>query len=169
MDNRAVNTTRKSGITRNVVLASCTSFFTDISTEMIYPLLQAFLAMVMVPQRAFLGPVLGVIEGVAESTAGLLKVFFGYYSDKIRKRKLPALAGYSTSAFAKLLFLLASFGWHFVLLARLFDRAGKGVRTAPRDALISESTPKDAQGKARLAQSSVFFWCCGLWILPPKH
>lgn len=148
MDNRAVNATRKSGITRNVVLAGFTSFFTDISTEMIYPLLQAFLAMVMVPQRAFLGPVLGIIEGVAESTAGLLKVFFGYYSDKIRKRKLPALAGYSTSAFAKLLFLLASFGWYFVLLARLFDRVGKGVRTAPRDALISESTPKDAQGKA---------------------
>ena len=148
MDNRAVNTTWKSGITRNVVLASFTSFFTDISSEMIYPLLQAFLAMVIVPQRTFLGPVLGVIEGVAESTAGLLKVFFGYYSDKIQKRKLPALAGYSTSAFAKFLFLLASFGWYFILLARLFDRVGKGIRTAPRDALISESTPKDSQGKA---------------------
>jgi MFS family permease len=140
--------TRKSGITRNVLLASFTSFFTDISTEMIYPLLQAFLAMVMVPQRVFLAPVLGIIEGVAESTAGLLKFFFGYYSDKIRKRKLPALAGYSTSAFAKFLFLLASLGWYFILLARLFDRVGKGVRTAPRDALISESTPKDAHGKA---------------------
>ena len=148
MDNRAVNTTWKSGITRNVVLAGFTSFFTDISSEMIYPLLQAFLAMVIVPQRTFLGPVLGVIEGVAESTAGLLKVFFGYYSDKIQKRKLPALAGYSTSAFAKFLFLLASFGWYFILLARLFDRVGKGIRTAPRDALISESTPKDSQGKA---------------------
>ena len=61
-----MNATRKSGITRNVVLAGFTSFFTDISTEMIYPLLQAFLAMVMVPQRAFLGPMLGIIEGDKE-------------------------------------------------------------------------------------------------------
>jgi MFS family permease len=148
MDNSAITAPRKSKITRNVVLASFTSFFTDISTEMIYPLLQAFLAMIMVPQRTFLGPVLGIIEGIAESTASLLKVFFGYYSDKIQKRKLPALAGYSASAFAKFLFLLACFGWYFILLARLFDRVGKGVRTAPRDALISESTPGDAQGKA---------------------
>jgi hypothetical protein len=81
MDNSAMTAPRKSGITRNVVLASFTSFFTDISTEMIYPLLQAFLTMIMVPQRTFLGPVLGIIEGIAESTASLLKVFFGYYSD----------------------------------------------------------------------------------------
>lgn len=157
MDNRSIPATGKTGITRNVVLVSFTSFFTDISTEMIYPLLQAFLAMVMVPQKALLGPMLGIIEGIAESAAGLLKVFFGYYSDKIQKRKLPALAGYSTSAFAKFLFLLASFGWYFILLARLLDRAGKGVRTAPRDALISESTPKDAQGKAFGFQRSMDF------------
>jgi MFS family permease len=148
MDETALSARNEKGITRNVVLASFTSFFTDISTEMIYPLLQAFVAMILASQRALLGPVLGIIEGIAEATASLLKVFFGYYSDKIQKRKLPAIAGYSTSALAKFLLLLASFGWYFVLLARLLDRVGKGIRTAPRDALISESTPKDAQGKA---------------------
>jgi len=148
MDETVLNTTAKRGITRNVILTGFTSFFTDISTEMIYPLLQAFVAMVMAAQRAYLGPVLGIIEGIAESTASLLKVFFGYYSDKIQKRKLPAIAGYSTSALAKFLLLLASFGWYFVLFARFLDRVGKGIRTAPRDALISESTPKEMQGKA---------------------
>jgi len=142
------NTGEKKGITRNIVLTGFTSFFTDVSSEMIYPLLQAFVSMIMVPKKALLGPILGIIEGVAESTASLLKVFFGYYSDKIQNRKTPAIAGYSTSALAKFLLLLSSFGWYFVLLARLFDRVGKGIRTAPRDALISESTPKDSQGKA---------------------
>jgi len=142
------NTETKKGITRNIVLAGFTSFFTDVSSEMIYPLLQAFMGMIMASKKALLGPVLGIIEGVAESTASLLKVFFGYYSDTIQNRKLPAIAGYSTSALAKFLLLFSFFGWYFVLLARFFDRFGKGVRTAPRDALISESSPKDSQGKA---------------------
>jgi MFS family permease len=142
------NTGEKKRITRNIVLTGFTSFFTDVSSEMIYPLLQAFVSMIMVSKKALLGPILGIIEGVAESTASLLKVFFGYYSDKIQNRKIPVIAGYSTSVLAKFLLLLSSFGWYFVLLARLFDRVGKGIRTAPRDALISESTPKDSQGKA---------------------
>jgi len=142
------NTRKKKGITRNIVLTGFTSFFTDVSSEMIYPLLQAFVSMIMASKKVLLGPILGIIEGIAESTASLLKVFFGYYSDKIQNRKLPAIAGYSTSALAKFLLLLSFFGWYFVLLARFFDRVGKGVRTAPRDALISESTPKEMQGKA---------------------
>ena len=142
------NTGKKKGITRNVVLTGFTSFFTDVSSEMIYPLLQAFVSMIMASKKALLGPILGIIEGIAESTASLLKVFFGYYSDKTQNRKLPAIAGYSTSALAKFLLLLSCFGWYFVLLARFFDRVGKGVRTAPRDALISESTPNEIQGKA---------------------
>jgi MFS family permease len=137
----------KKGITRNVVLTGLTSFFTDISSEMIYPLIQAFVSTIMTSQRALLGPILGIIEGIAESTASLLKVFFGYYSDRVQRRKNTAIAGYSTSALAKLLLLLACFGWHFVLLARFLDRVGKGIRTAPRDALISESTPKEMQGR----------------------
>jgi MFS family permease len=105
-------------------------------------------SMIMASKKALLGPILGIIEGIAESTASLLKVFFGYYSDKTQNRKLPAIAGYSTSALAKFLLLLSFFGWYFVLLARFFDRVGKGIRTAPRDALISESTPNEMQGKA---------------------
>ena len=142
------NTREKKGITRNIVLAGFTSFFTDVSSEMIYPLLQAFVSMIMASNKALLGPILGIIEGIAESTASLLKVFFGYYSDTIQNRKLPAIAGYSTSALAKFLLLLSFFGWYFILLARFFDRVGKGVRTAPRDALISESALQDMQGKA---------------------
>lgn len=138
----------RKGITRNVALTGFTSFFTDISSEMIYPLIQAFVSMIMASQRALLGPILGIIEGIAESTASLLKAFFGYYSDRIQKRRLPAIAGYSTSSLAKLILLLASFGWYFVLLARFLDRVGKGIRTAPRDALISESASREAQGKA---------------------
>lgn len=142
------NTGKKKGITRNIVLTGFTSFFTDVSSEMIYPLLQAFVSMIMASKKVLLGPILGIIEGIAESTASLLKVFFGYYSDKTQNRKLPAIAGYSTSALAKFLLLLSFFGWYFVLLARFFDRVGKGIRTAPRDALISESTPNEMQGKA---------------------
>jgi len=143
-----MNSGLTSGVSRNVVLTGFTSFFTDISSEMIYPLIQAFVSIIIASQRTLLGPILGVIEGIAESTASVLKVFFGYYSDTIQKRKLPAIAGYSTSSLAKLLLLLASFGWYFVLLARFLDRVGKGIRNAPRDALISESTAQQNQGKA---------------------
>jgi MFS family permease len=138
----------KSSYTRNVVLTGLTSFFTDVSTEMLYPLIQAFVVMIFAAQKSLVGPALGIIEGVAESTASLIKVFAGYYSDRIRVRKGPALAGYGLSALSKLLFFLASFGWYFVLAGRFFDRVGKGIRTAPRDALICESTPKDRQGAA---------------------
>jgi MFS family permease len=135
-------------INRNVILTGFTSFFTDISSEMIYPLLQAFVSFMLAAQKAILGPILGLIEGIAESTASLLKVYSGYISDKIEKRKAPTIIGYGTSAFAKLLLLLSGFGWYLVLLSRFFDRVGKGVRSAPRDALISESTPKEFQGRA---------------------
>ncbi len=133
---------------RNVILLGLTSFFTDVSSEMIYPLLQAFVKMIMSANAAMLGPVLGIIEGIAESTASLLKLFSGYFSDLIKKRKAIVIAGYSTSAMAKFLLLLCMAGWYFVLLARFFDRVGKGIRTAPRDALISESVSKRNYGRA---------------------
>lgn len=138
----------KKGIGRNVLLTGFTSFFTDVSSEMVYPLLQSFLRLVLAGQRALLGPLLGVIEGVAESTASLLKVFSGYYSDRTRRRKLPAIAGYAGSAASKLLLFLSGVGWPFVLLSRFLDRVGKGIRTAPRDALIAESVPPGARGRA---------------------
>jgi len=138
----------KHSYNRNVVLTGLTSFFTDVSSEMLYPLIQAFVAMIFTAQKALVGPALGIIEGIAESTASLLKVFSGYYSDRMRVRKGPAVAGYGVSALSKLLFFLASFGWYYVLLGRFFDRIGKGIRTAPRDALIYESTAKESQGAA---------------------
>ncbi len=131
---------------RNVIVTGLTSFFTDVSSEMIYPLLQGFISVIMMANTALLGPVLGIIEGIAESTASLLKVFSGYYSDKMEKRKAPTIIGYGLSWIAKFLFLFPF--WITVLGARIFDRVGKGIRTAPRDALISESTPKEQQGKA---------------------
>lgn len=133
---------------RNVILTGFTSFFTDVSSEMLYPLIQAFVSTVLASQKALVGPALGIIEGVAESTASLLKVLAGYYSDRIRLRKAPTIAGYALSALSKLLLFLASSGWYFVLVSRFFDRVGKGVRTAPRDALIYESTDQGRQGAA---------------------
>jgi len=131
---------------RNVIVTGLTSFFTDISSEMIYPLLQGFISVIMKAQAAFLGPVLGIIEGIAESTASLLKVFSGYYSDKFQERKAPTIMGYALSSVSKALYFFPF--WFTILGARFFDKVGKGIRTAPRDALISESTPGEKQGKA---------------------
>jgi MFS family permease len=133
---------------RNVYLVGFTSLMTDISSEMVYPLYQAFVRMILATQQALIGPVLGVIEGLAESTAALTKVFAGYYSDRFQKRKSLAITGYSTSSAGKLFLFFAAFGWYFVLLSRFIDRVGKGIRTAPRDALIAESIDESAQGKA---------------------
>ena len=155
----------KSFINRNVILTGFTSFFTDVSSEMIYPLLQAFVSAVLASRTALIGPILGIIEGVAESTASLLKVFSGYYSDRIRKRKAPTISGYSLSAAAKVLLFFASAGWYFVLLARFFDRVGKGIRSAPRDALISESTPPEMQGRAFGLQRAMDFAGATLGVL----
>ncbi|HUV07895.1 MAG TPA: MFS transporter [Spirochaetia bacterium] len=148
---------KEKGISRNVLLTGFTSFFTDISSEMVYPLLQAFVSLILAARKALLGPVLGLIEGVAESTASLIRVFAGYYSDRIEKRKAPVIAGYSSSALAKVLLLLASTGWYFVLLSRFLDRVGKGIRTAPRDALISESVGPEVQGRAFGLQRAMDF------------
>lgn len=138
----------KTWLNKNIVLLGLTSFFTDVSSEMLYPLIQSFVAAVLSARKALVGPALGIIEGVAESTAGLFKVFFGYYSDKVRKRKHPTIAGYGLSALSKGLLFLAAWGWPLVLFSRFFDRVGKGMRTAPRDALIAESARKESRGKA---------------------
>lgn len=129
-------------ISRNVMMTGLTSFFTDISSEMIYPLIQAFLSTITVS----VGPVLGIMEGLAESLSSIIKVFSGYYSDKIGKRKNLTIIGYSVSSLSKILFFVPNvFTLFFV---RFFDRIGKGIRTAPRDALIAESVPKKNLGKA---------------------
>lgn len=135
-------------LNRNVYLVGFTSLMTDISSEMIYPLYQAFVRMILTTQQALIGPILGVMEGLAESTAALTKVFAGYYSDRFQKRKSLAITGYSASAVGKLFLFFTAFGWYFVLLSRFIDRIGKGIRTAPRDALIAESIDDAIRGKA---------------------
>lgn len=132
-----------SGITGNVLILGLVSFFTDVSSEMIYPLLPLFLTGVLGAGPAFLG----VIEGVAESTASLLKLISGIASDRVRRRKRLVLFGYSLSALMRP--LIGGAGSPFtVLLIRTGDRIGKGIRTSPRDALIADSVDPSVRGKA---------------------
>lgn len=121
----------------NVIITGLASLFTDISSEMVYPLVPLYLTIRLGATPA----IVGLIEGIAESIASLLKVFSGRISDKIGKRKPLMLGGYSASVIGKYLLYLSN-SWAMVLGARVMDRFGKGVRTAPRDALIADSTVK---------------------------
>jgi len=128
---------------RNVWAASLTSFFMDISSEMVINLLPLFLSTVLGVKTN----VIGLIEGVAEATASLLKVFSGWISDKLRARKWLAVAGYATSTLAKPFFYWAN-SWGMVAGVRWADRVGKGIRTAPRDALVADSVDEKQRGLA---------------------
>jgi MFS family permease len=128
---------------RNVWAVSLTSFFMDISSEMVINLLPLFLSNVLGAGTA----VIGLIEGIAEATAGLLKLFSGWLSDRLRARKWLAVAGYGLSAIAKPFFYFAG-SWPMVLAVRWADRVGKGVRTAPRDALVADSIDESQRGLA---------------------
>lgn len=130
-------------IPRNVKALGFVSLLNDAASEMIYPLLPIFLISVLGA-----GPgALGVIEGIAETTASLLKLFSGWISDKLKKRKFLILIGYSLAAFGRPLISI-TIAWWQVAVIRFIDRVGKGVRTSPRDALISLSTPEDIRGKS---------------------
>lgn len=131
------------GISGNVLILGLVSFFTDVSSEMIYPLLPLFLTGVLGAGPAFLG----LIEGVAESTSSLLKLFSGIVSDRVRRRKKLVLWGYSISALMRPLIGFAGSA-AAVLLIRTGDRVGKGIRTSPRDALIADSVDPALRGKA---------------------
>jgi len=133
----------KLGISKNVFVLGLVSFFNDVASEMIYPLVPIFLTSVLGAPVA----IVGLIEGMAESTASVLKVVSGWLSDKWRKRKIFVVAGYSFSAISKILLSLA-YSWPFVLLARFVDRFGKGTRTSARDALIAESSENSVRGRA---------------------
>ena len=124
----------------NVILLGLTSLFTDISSEMIYPLIGMYLALLGAPAT-----VLGLVEGIAESTASLLKVFGGIISDRWQRRKGLVIAGYSTSLLSKIILGLSRI-WPVVLIARFSDRLGKGLRNPARDALIYESSPAEKLG-----------------------
>jgi MFS family permease len=125
----------------NVILIGLVSFFADLSTEMVYPLIPIYLTTVFGATPA----IVGVIEGIAESLASILKVFSGYLADKYRKKKPIAFIGYAAGLVYKLALVVAG-SWHGVLAARVIDRFGKGVRTAPRDVLVSESCRSDNLG-----------------------
>jgi len=133
----------KTGLTRNVTFLGLVSGFTDISSEMLYPIVPIFLTSVLGAPMS----VVGLIEGVAESTASFLKILGGRWSDKAGKRKPFVVAGYGLSAVSKPILALAA-TWHFVLFSRFIDRVGKGLRTSARDALIANSIPKEHWGKA---------------------
>ncbi len=127
----------------NIIILGIASFLTDVSSEMVYPLLPLFLYNRLGASAA----IIGVIEGFAESTASLLRVFSGYWSDRIQQRKSITILGYGASAVGKIILWLAN-TWPLVLAARLTDRFGKGIRTAPRDALIADSSDPSQRGYA---------------------
>jgi MFS family permease len=131
------------GITRNVVALGFVSLFTDISSEMLVYLIPLYLFNVLAAPAA----VIGLIEGVAESTASILKLISGALSDRLSRRRLLVGIGYGTSVAAKCLYLVAG-TWPVVLLGRVGDRFGKGIRTSPRDALIADSTAPENRGVA---------------------
>lgn len=128
---------------RNVWAVGLTSFFMDISSEMVLNILPLFLANVLGVQTS----IIGLIEGVAEATASILKMFSGWLSDKLGGRKWMAVAGYGLSALTKPFFYISS-SWELIAGVRWADRIGKGIRTAPRDALVADSTPPEKRGLA---------------------
>lgn len=128
---------------RNVWAASGTSFLTDVSSEMLLNVLPLFLSNVL-GVRIW---AVGVVEGLADASASILKLYSGWLSDRLQTRKWPAVAGYAISALAKPFYLLAA-TWGAIAAIRLGDRVGKGVRTAPRDALLADSTPPERRGLA---------------------
>ena len=131
------------GLERNVFWAGVVSFFMDVSSEMIYSLVPIFLSSVLGVNVKLIG----VIEGIAETTASMLKMVAGWISDKMGRRKPLMLFGYGISTLSRPLLALAS-GWGMVLGARFIDRFGKGVRTAPRDAIVADSCEKSQLGRS---------------------
>lgn len=132
-----------SGIKKNVLLFGIVSFLTDVSSEMIFPLLPLFLT-------TFLGAgtaIVGLIEGVADSLSSLLDIFVGYVSDKEGSRKKFVIGGYGLSSLSKIGIALAT-SWPFILIWRGVERLGKSLRTSPRDAIIAASSTKETRGKA---------------------
>lgn len=130
------------GLVRNIIIVGFVSLFTDLSSQMVFPVVPLYLI--------FLGAspwVIGLVEGAAETTASLLKVFSGYWSDRVKRRKPFVLAGYSLSTVTKPMFAFAN-TWPSVLFVRVLERVGKGIRDAPRDAIVAESVDVSIRGKA---------------------
>ncbi|WP_248353681.1 MFS transporter [Anaeromyxobacter oryzae] len=131
------------GLRPEIVRLGLVSFFADVSSEMLYPIMPIFLATVLhAPVAA-----IGLIEGIAEAVASLLKSVFGRISDRTGRRRPFVLAGYTIAALSKPLIALAR-SWPLVLVARASDRFGKGMRTSPRDALLADFTPPAERARA---------------------
>lgn len=131
------------GFTANVFFLGVVSLLTDMSSEMTLTILPLFLANVLGAGT----PVIGLIEGLAESASSLLKIISGWLSDRLGSRKGLTTAGYALSALVKPLLFFAS-TWGMVLSVRIADRLGKGIRSSPRDALLADSTPASSRGKS---------------------
>ncbi len=146
MENKIFNKKYKNkifkGITKNIVVLGFVSLFTDLSSQMVFPLIPLFLTSVL-GAGAY---VVGIVEGAAETTASFVKILSGFWSDKIKKRKPFILFGYALSSFTKPLFAFAQ-AWPFVIFVRVIERIGKGIRNAPRDAIIAESVNENVRGK----------------------
>lgn len=134
---------KTSRLPRNVKLLGAASLLNDIASEMIFPLLPTFLLTVLGGNKFSLG----VIEGVADSVASLLKLWSGAWSDRAGKRKTFIVGGYLLSALVRPLIGLATAPWH-LFATRTVERVGKGIRSAPRDALIADSTAPNVRGRA---------------------
>jgi MFS family permease len=131
------------GVTLNVFLLGIVSLLNDVSSEMVYPLLPIFLKSVLKAGTTFIG----VIEGIAETTASILQIFAGWLSDRWAVRKPIVVFGYSISSLARPILSVAKAPWQ-VLIIRFADRFGKGMRGAPRDAIVADSTPEEFRGRA---------------------
>jgi MFS family permease len=138
-----IETEEKKKNWRNIYILGIASFFNDFSSEMIYPLIPVFIKSVLGVGAYFIG----IIEGIAETTNSLLKLFSGYYSDRFKKRKIFVVCGYAFSNLARPLIGIAN-SWGLLLGLRFSDRVGKGIRTSPRDAIIGESAPDNRRGFA---------------------
>ncbi len=134
---------RYRGLSPTVFALSAVSFLNDTSSEIIYPLLPAFLALTL-GATPF---AIGLIEGFAESVASILKLFSGYLSDKFGNRKLPVFAGYALAAIVRPILAFVT-SWQQVLVVRMADRIGKGIRGAPRDALLASTVDENKRGLA---------------------
>ncbi|MFZ3387222.1 MAG: MFS transporter, partial [Candidatus Hydromicrobium sp.] len=134
---------KKNNRLKNVYVLGAVSLFNDFSSEMIYPLIPLFVKSVLGLGPAFLG----ILEGIAESTSSILKLFAGYFSDKIKKRKPFAVGGYAISNLLRPLIGLTR-SWSVLLFLRFSDRVGKGIRTSPRDAMIADYSPIERRGFA---------------------
>jgi MFS family permease len=131
------------GVKRPVFVLGIVSFLTDVSSEMVYPLVPLFLTSTLgAPLVA-----VGLIEGLAEGAASVFKTAGGWLSDRLRVRRPLVIAGYALSAASKPL-MAAAYVWPVALLVRFGDRTGKGIRTAPRDALVADVTPPELRGRA---------------------